>query len=340
VGVARHLGRHQGRQRLGRLQALQPTLNPGVPGNPILNGDRSRVGWQSRVDARIWNDGDIPKNGVRVRFQIVVPAAMGPTPGTDIGDSTINLPAGGFALAMVPWTKRAHPKAMSASGRWSTTTRANSTQTTIWRKRTSPIGGPKASPPLEPVEFPFLVTNPLPRRTQVVMKARGLRPGWFVDVDPAEFWLELGETVEGRATIRADGRVPVEGGDLPSPMISLEAQAAQGDTWVPFGGVSGTAHAVRKAKLEVDVSRGRKSIDVSGLASTEVDVIRGANVSLRSLTEKRQEIELQQTTTDGAGLFSAALRPSLGGRSVRFVEAILSPTLGTGPAEAEIELGK
>ena len=108
---------------------------------------------------------------------------------------------------------------------------------------------------------------------------------------------------------------------------------------MPFGGISGTAHAVHRAKLELDVNRGEESIDVSGLASTEVDVIRRANVSLRSLTEKRQEIELQQTITDGAGKFSVALRLSLDGRTVRFLEVILSPTLGTGPAESEMELG-
>ena len=95
-----------------------------------------------------------------------------------------------------------------------------------------------------------------------------------LDVDPAEFWLEPDETIEGTARIRADRRVAIEGDDVLSPVISLEAQAAQGDTWVPFGGISGTAHAVRRAKLEIDVTRGEELIDVSGYASTEVDVIR------------------------------------------------------------------
>ena len=318
-----------------------PALNPGVPGNPILNGDRSRVGWESRVYARVWNDGDVPKTGVRVRFQIVVPAAMGPTPGTDIGDVTINLPAGGFALARVDWTPASAPqshvcvRAMVDYDPGELNANNNMAQENITDWWT------QGSPPYDPVDFPFLVTNPLPRPTQVVMKARGLLPGWFLDVDPAEFWLEPEETIEGKATIRADGRVPIEGGDIPPPVISLEALAAQGDTWVPFGGVSGTAHAVRRAKLEVDVSRGKESIDVSGRASTEVDVIRGANVSLRSLTERRREVELQQTTTDGAGEFSAALKPSRGRQTARYLEAILSPTLGTGPAEVElIDLGK
>ena len=38
-------------------------------------------------------------------------------------------------------------------------------------------------------------TCPLPRRAQVRMRARGLHPGWFLDVDPVELWLEPGETI-------------------------------------------------------------------------------------------------------------------------------------------------
>lgn len=313
------------------------SLNPGVPGNPVLNGDRSRVGWESRVYARVWNDGSIPKTGVQVSFEIVVPANMGPSVGTRIGDTTVNLPAGGPALAMVPWTPAsANEGHICVRARVAYDTDELNANNNLAQENITDwyLAG---SPPYDPVEFPFQVTNPLPRRAQVRMRARGLLPGWFLDVDPAEFWLEPEETIIGAAQIRADERVPIENDDIQAPIITLEALAQQGDTWVPFGGISGTAHAVHKAKLEVDVSREEESIQVNGYARTEVAVIRHANVSLRLLAEDRwREVDFHQTTTDGGGRFSATLMLQGGALKARFLEVLLSPTLGTGPAEAEL----
>lgn len=226
---------------------------------------RSRVGWASRVYARVWNDGDIARSNVRVRFQIVIPAGMGPSPGTDIGATTVNLPAGGSALAMVPWTPASanqghvciralvdwEPGELNANNNM-----AQENITDWWLE---------GSPPYDPVEFPFQVTNPLPRRALVRMRGRGLLPGWFMDVDPVEFWLEPDETILGTARIRADASVPVEDSrDVLPPVLTLEALVAQGDTWVPFGGLSGTAHPVRRAKLSIDVADRESAIEVTG----------------------------------------------------------------------------
>jgi hypothetical protein len=310
--------------------------NPGVPGNPVLNGDRSRVGWTSRVYARVWNDGDIARSNVRVRFQIVVPAGMGPNPGFDIGDTTINLPAGGSALAMVPWTPQTANNGhvcIRAMVDWeqgelnANNNMAQENVTDWWLQ---------GSPPFDPVEFPFQVTNPLPRRAQVRMRARGLFPGWFLDVDPVEFWLEPGETILGIARIRADASVPVEDPpDNPAPMVTLEALADQGDTWVPFGGISGTAHPVHRAYLDVEVSELERELQVTGRARTDVDVIRGANVSFRLLADDgRRELDIRQITTDGSGEFREQLRLEEGSDRPGFLEVVLSPTPGTGPADA------
>jgi hypothetical protein len=193
----------------------------------------------------------------------------------------------------------------------------------------------QGSPPYDPVEFPFQVTNPLPRRTQVRLRGRGVLRGWFMDVDPVEFWLEPGETILGTARIRADASVPVEDSDIRPPVLTLETLAFQGDTWVPFGGISGTAHPVRRAKLAVDVTDRDRRIEVTGRAWTEIDVIRHANVSLRLLADDgRRELDLRQTTTDGAGEFHDEFSREDDSDPPRFLEAILSPTPGTGPAEA------
>ena len=318
------------------------TLNPGVPGNPVLNGDRSRVNFESRVYARVWNDGQIPKTGVRVRFQIVVPAAMGPSIGTDIGEDTIDLPAGGSALAMVRWTpanaNQGHVCVQALvdydTGELNANNNMAQENITDWY-----LAG---SPPYEPVGFDYQVTNPLPRRTHIRLRARGLLPGWFLDVDSPEFWLEPDETIQGTARIRADARVPLENADVRPPIITLEALAQQGDTWVPFGGISGTAHAVRKAKLDLDVTREEETIAVGGRASTETDVVRGANVTLRLLApDGRREVDFHQATTDAGGEFQAAFRARSGKRAPRYLEALLSPTLGSGPAEvAPVDLDR
>ncbi len=313
-----------------------PARNPGVPGNPILNGDRSRAGWESRVYARIWNDGDVLRTGVRVRFQIVVPPGMGPSAGTDIGDTTIDLPAGGSALAMVPWTPASanqghvcvralvewEPDELNANNNM-----AQENITDWW------LSG---SPPFDPVEFPYQVTNPLPRRALVRMRARGLVPGWFMDVDPVEFWLEPEETMVGAARIRADATVQVEDSrDTRPPVLSLEALAEQGDTWVPFGGLSGTAHAVRRTRLALDVAQRDRELQVTGEALTALGPVRQANVSIRLLAaDGRTPLELHQDTTDGAGRFALAFTPKNGTNPPRFLEALLSPTPGTAPAEA------
>jgi len=50
--------------------------NPQVSGHPVRNGDRLRKKWESRLYARVWNDGNVEKKGVKVKFQVVLPAVI------------------------------------------------------------------------------------------------------------------------------------------------------------------------------------------------------------------------------------------------------------------------
>lgn len=291
----------------------------------------------------MWNDGDIPKTGATVRFQVVAPAGMGPAPGFVIGEDTIDLPAGGSSLARVNWTPReaneghvciramvvADPDELNANN--------NMAQENItdWYL--------EGSSPYEPVKFPFQVANPLPRRAQVRMRARGLKPGWFMDVEPVQFWLEPGECIEGTAIIRADNTVPFEEilirEQQPLPVITLEAVAQQGDTWVPFGGVSGTAHPVRKADIDVRIDTQKEGVvTVTGQVRTASGPVRGANVSLRVLQpDGKTEVEVHHTRTDTKGQFAIVIQVprSLPLDEHYYFEAVLSPTPGTGPADTE-----
>jgi Metallo-peptidase family M12B Reprolysin-like len=310
-------------------------LNPNVLGNPVRNGDRSRVGWPSRVYARIWNDGQIARPNVQVFFEVVVPAAMGPSTGTAIGNTTVNLPPGGSALARVPWTPataneghvciramvRNEPGELNANNNM-----AQENITEWWLP---------GSPPYDPVSFPFQVTNPLPRRSLVRLQARGLRPGWFLDVDPVEFWLQPDETIEGEATLRADARVPVgDDPDLAPVTVTLEALVLRNDAWVAFGGISGRAHAVHRAHLEIKAARDQGGVLVTGRAWTAADPVRGANVSVRLLARDRStEVSFGRALTDANGEFSPLL-PEGEERDATYVEAVLSPTRITSPADA------
>ena len=176
---------------------------------------------------------------------------------------------------------------------------------------------------------------------------RGLRPGWFMDVEPVQFWLEPGEKIEGLAIIRDDSSVPPwshpKENPIPIitleaiPIITLEALAEQGDTWVPFGGISGAAHPVRKANINIEIQPKGDIVVVRGNATTSAgDPVGGANVSLRILkSDKITEIDIYHTLTNMAGHFNQVInQPSnLPPGESLYLEAVLSPTLSTGPAE-------
>jgi hypothetical protein len=164
---------------------------------------------------------------------------------------------------------------------------------------------------------------------------RGLRPGWFMDVEPVQFWLEPGEKIEGLAIIRDDSSVPPwshpKENPIPIitleaiPIITLEALAEQGDTWVPFGDIN------------IEIQPKGDIVVVRGNATTSAgDPVGGANVSLRILkSDKITEIDIYHTLTNMAGHFNQVInQPSnLPPGESLYLEAVLSPTLSTGPAE-------
>ncbi len=160
-----------------------------------------------------------------------------------------------------------------------------------------------------------------------------------MDVEPVQFWLEPGELIEGTAVIRADNTVPFE--DLllreqqRPPVITLEALAHQGDTWVPFGGISGTAHPVRKARIDVGIEPlGGSAVMVTGRASTSDGPIPGANVSMRVLkADQETEVDVYHTRTETNGSFTKVIQ---GPGQTHYLEVVLSPTAGTGPSDTDL----
>jgi len=312
------------------------SANPDVQGNPVLNGDRSRVGWPSRVYARVWNDGDIARNNVRVRFQVVVPAGIGPVPGFDVGEDFIDLPAGGFELAQVDWTPRdaneGHVciRAMVDHDPDELNANNNMAQENItdWYL--------EGSSPYVPVSFPYQVANPLPRRALFRMHVKGLRPGWYTRVDPVQFWLEPDEVMRGHATVMADSSVPFEDillrEEADVPIISVESQVKYNDAWAAFGGISGTAHPVRASRLGVDLDPYGEGVHVAGSAHTADGPVGGANVSLRLLArDALTEIDTTRTSTASDGSFHQRIEYPDRSESY-YLEVVLSPGVGTGPA--------
>lgn len=322
--------------------------NPDIPGHPILNGDRPWVRHENRVYARVWNHGDIPVNNVRVDFTIAVPP--GQSPGVPFDTDYVDIPAGGWAVAKGRWapldvpadehacigvTVEYQPWDLAANVVGERNADNNSAQENIgdfYVERASPY---------RDVVAPFQFANPLPDRVEMKLAARGLTPGWTLTVQPYHFWLEPGEMVEGEATLHADDTVPSEDPQegRPAPLISLDALVQTGCSWVPIGGFTMCAHAVRRSTLEAVVDPAGDGIHVTAHASTADGPISGANVAIRLIGSEGQTLTVIRSTTDQHGhahgfvpTEPAAISPA----APPEVEVRLSPTRSTGPAAARI----
>ena len=322
-----------------------PTKCPDVAGNPVRSGDRLKVRERARLYARIWNDGTVDKKDARVHFQIVKPAGMGPNPALHIPDPVaVDVPAGGSAVAgPVEWTPmddgdchvciRAFVEADPAE-----TDHANNSAQENFSDWFVEKGSPYAD-----IVRPFQVTNPLPRRALIQMRANGLEPGFNLTVEPHEFWLEKGQTVHGTMTLQTEEHVMLEDArtaeGLPPPMVSLEAWVLRHCTFVPFGGITGQVHTVRHATLDLSVDWAGTDLDISGQAKTSDGPVSGGQVTLS--VRKGDDGQLLQrerlnTSKDGSYKARVPFEARSEPRRPGFVEitASLSPGPGYGPADA------
>ncbi|WP_458189514.1 IPT/TIG domain-containing protein [Haladaptatus sp. NG-WS-4] len=317
--------------------------NPDVAGNPVHNGDRSRVGWPSRVYARVWNDGTEAANDVEVEFSVVVPAGSGAS--HDIGSDTIpSIPPGEFGVAMVEWTPRDHNEGhvclkatvIHQSDELNASNNFAQENITDWYL--------ESGSPYEPVEFDFQVQNPLPRREHFRVEVDGLRHGYYVDIDPVEFWLDPGETATPTARISADEWMPLDESwqeeRMDSPTLSLRFQALYGCSYTPIGGLSSTVHTVRKANFDAGVEIIDDEEAIVFVDATADDApIRGANVTVRiTLKDEDEVVALLRGRTDNRGRASIEfMLPAKYDRHDEYeAEVILSPTLGSGPADTDV----
>jgi hypothetical protein len=330
----------------GEYRHSDASKNPNVAGHPILSGDRLKAQETARLYARIWNDGTVNKVGARVHFQIVKPAGMGPNPGLHIGQPvTIDIPAGGSEIAgPVEWAPmddndchvcvRAFVEADPSEKDYA----KNSAQENFsdWYV--------EKSNPYRTLEHSFQVTNPLPRRALIQMRATGLEPGFNLTVEPYEFWLEPGQTQHGLMTLETEGHVMLEDSrtqeGLPLPIISLDAWVLRRCTFVPFGGFSAMVHTVRRSSLETAVDPSGRGIDVSGRASTADGPISGGLVTVRvRASERAIEIFREKVVTSARGDYRIFLSFERLGRIPDEVwieiNASLSPGIGYGPADAQ-----
>jgi hypothetical protein len=331
-----------------------PGSNPDVAGSPVANGDRSRVGWPSRVYARVWNDGTETATDVTVRFGVVIPAGTGAS--AEIGTDVIGeIQPGEFGLAMVEWTPKDaneghvcltadvihQPGELNASNN---TAQENVTDWFLER-----------GSPYEPVEVAFQVRNPLPRREQFHVEVEGLRPGYHVEVDPVEFWLDPGEARTPTAMITADEWVPTDADlrkeEREPPVVSLRFDTLRGCMYAPVGGISGTVHTVDRTDVDVKFERVDETESIAVVhATADGTPVRGANVSVR-LTRADDEtvVGLERGRTDNQGRAAVRVRRSStspsdsstsGAAQDDAYEAtvVVSPTLGSGPAESTVDV--
>ncbi|MFX1536214.1 MAG: hypothetical protein ACFFDI_18515 [Promethearchaeota archaeon] len=291
----------------------------------------------------MWNDGNIEKKNVKVKFQVVIPVAMGPSPGLDIEEPvSIDLPPGGSTVTppviWAPMNNNEEHMCIRAfiipdpDEKFYTNNLAQENFTDWYIEKASAY---------HPIRFPFQVTNPLPRRALVKMRPHGLVPGFNLTVEPYRFWLDPDQTIHGLAILEVEDGVMLEDameaeGKKP-PVVGLEAWVKRGCTYVPFGGVSGIAHTVRKANLEIATDPSGNRIIISGQGYTADRPVKGANVTIRLLAaDGINELAISRAITDSNGMFQVelVLEQRFNAGYWYLVEGVLSPTLGTGPAEA------
>ncbi len=319
-----------------------PVANPDVAGYPVGNGDRLRVGWPARVYARVWNDGDRDVTNVKVDFSIVVPVGVGS--GVSIGSYTIpRIPASKFGLAMIEWTPSAdnggHVCVQAAieyqPGELNAVNNMAQENLVDWY-----IEG--ASPFVD-LRFPFQVKNPILDRAHIRVQASGLRPGYYVEVEPVDFWLEPGEVKKGTARIHVDENVGYEDGkERRAPMVSLNFTVLHGCSWPAFGGLSGVIHAVRKCNLTARTLQDEKENDLVMIVDAvhAGGPVRGANVTVRITTPKGEVAILTRANTNNSGQARIPLNLPTGfPRKAEYrAEILLSPMFGCGPAETELTI--
>ena len=314
-----------------------PAQNPDIPGNPVGNGDRLRVGWPARVYARFHNDGNLPANNVKVEFEVVIPAGMGPVEGFDLGSDVVDIPAGGSALARVDWTPRHNNEqhvciiARASSGPNEANPYNNEAQENLsewWMEGESPYA---------PVVIEYRIANPVAQRAQIRLRARDLPRGWAAGFTQERYSLPMGGTAEGEAVVGADFMaVPFE--DLmleqgeEAPVVSIEAEVLYGCQWVPFGGVSATIRPARKTRIEIVRRPGGPSIELTGVVTGAGKPVRNGQITLRT-TFKGKALWMTRVHTDKGGKFEVTVPrpPKLPKSAVAAIEIHLSPMTGYAP---------
>lgn len=324
------------------------TKNPTVTGHPILNGDRSKVGVENVLYARVRNDGDIAQSNVRVDFEITKPPAMGPAAGFRLGTDWVDIPAGGTALAKVRWTPRTANEAhvcVRAIAEYRGTDIAAGVVGEL--NQNNNVGRENitewfltGSSPYKPVSFNYVVVNPLPEEAEFYMHARGLPAGMDLHVQPHHFRLGPGEQVTGHATLSAAPTVPFSDDfDEELPVVSLEAMVSTGCSWRSIGGVSGVVHTVREAAVDGSLDpAGGGTVSVSAKAETGHGPIAGVNVRMSLVQGGERELAVERRDTNAQGYTYAELTPrqAVAPGTPLEVNISLSPTRGTGPAEATL----
>ena len=284
--------------------------NPGVPGNPVLNGDRPWVGHDNRVMARVWNHGDIAQNNVRVDFAEVVPP--GQSGGYTFDTDYVNIPAGGSAIATGIWRPKKVPAnehgcvaAQVEYRDWDLSAQVIGERNQNNNTAQENIGDfyVSASSPYESIELPFEFASPLPDPCEMSFRAHGLEPGWSLRVEPYRFRLQPGESMQGRVLLEAEDTVPLEDPEEGSlaPTISLEAMVRIGCTWEPIGGFSMIAHTVRRSEMDVTVDPAGGGTHVGVEARDTVGPIVRANVAVALVLGDERVVSVTRFETDADG---------------------------------------
>ena len=278
-------------------------VNPAIPGNPVRNGDRPRVGRANRVYARVFNNGHLLASNVQVSFYVADPAAIGsPASWTTIpGPAVVPwIAPGEYSTVRVEWTPSSSSHACIIASIEVQPGEMNPDNNEA-QENVTDFDTTSASP-WKSVSPKLQVSNPTGTYQNVRLQMDNLPSGWTGWVSERLVPLAPGETKS--VQYRID---PGQGGTMEIGSradINIVGWVFVGDREVPLGGITSAVHLVQKSEVTITDLPGTVSLDTVGSFIVNVVVtppVAGLPVALDISEAEGTAYSIANGVTDNQG---------------------------------------
>jgi M6 family metalloprotease-like protein len=280
--------------------------NPGVPGNPVRNGDRPRIGRGNRVYARVTNEGNVAATNVRVSFVSSSPPGIGDTGNWALIDrvTLASIPAGATVIAgPIIWQPNAATHTCIKATMDVQTGELNANNNSA-QENVGDFDATSASP-WKPFVGNVQVSNPTPVHQSVRMDVTNLPKDWTAWVSDRTVELNAGETRMIRYKIDPGTGGNKEIGSRTD--VSLVGRLLQGDRGIDLGGVTTAVHFVRASKTEIELGAREQELSAEAANALKITArvdppVTGAPIALDVTDSQQRSIAIlpARTAADGS----------------------------------------